>query len=604
MSDPVRVALTMEQLWHRVPGGTAVAALELAGALRRRADVVPVGVAARHSGKPPRAFRSSIPVHSLALPRLLLYESWARLRRPAVERATGPVDLIHATAVAIPPASVPVVLTVHDLAWRHEPDHFTPRGVHFFRQHLEVAKRDVALVFCSSEATRKDCLEAGFAPERLRVVPLGARSIETTDEAIQLARAKHRLRRPYVMWAGTREPRKNLAGLLAAFVELDRKDLDLVLVGPPGWGDEIDTVIAGHDRAGSTCWGSSIGPSRPRSYAGASAFCFPSLREGFGLPVLEAMNQGTPVVTSLGTATEEVAGEAAKLVEPRDPSAMAEALAEVLDDARLARDLGRRGRARAAEYTWERSAQLVVDGYREVLGMTVRVAVNLLWLRPGVVGGSEELICGYLGALADRPASAWRARARPDPVLAPRDSTRRIPTWPGASSRFRVPTVPWGRPGRVGVESVWLPRRIGDFDVVHHAGGTLPGRARPASLVTIHDLQPLDRPEAFGAVKRRWLQRQLPGAVDGADALHVTTRFVADGVADRFPGHAGRVTVVPPVVPALGSDSTADRTAGPARAHRSLRPLPGHHLPAQEPRNSDRCRRRLSPPNIPICNWC
>jgi glycosyltransferase involved in cell wall biosynthesis len=258
------------------------------------------------------------------------------------------------------------VLTIHDLAWRHEPDHFTPRGVRFFRQHLEVAMRDVALVFCSSEATRRDCLEVGFAADRLRVVPLGARSIETTDEAIQLARAKHGLRRPYVMWAGTREPRKNLAGLLAAFVELDRNDLDLVLVGPPGWGDEIDTVIAGMtgrihvlgfvDRA-----------EQAALYAGASVFCFPSLREGFGLPVLEAMNQGTPVVTSLGTATEEVAGQAAKLVEPRDPSAIAAAVAEILDDPRLARDLGRMGRARAGEFTWRRSADLVVDGYREVL---------------------------------------------------------------------------------------------------------------------------------------------------------------------------------------------------------------------------------------------
>lgn len=190
--------------------------------------------------------------------------------------------------------------------------------------------------------------------------------------------------------------------------------------------------------------------------------------------------------------------------------------------------------------------------------MTVRVAVNLLWLRPDLVGGSEELICGYLAAIGDRPASPDGPELDLTLFVAPGfeeahpDLARRFVTVPG-------PDVPLGRPGRVGVESVWLPRRLGDFDVVHHAGGTLPGRAQPASLVTIHDLQPLDRPEAFGAVKRRWLQRQIPGAVDGADAIHVTTRFVADGVADRFPGHAGKVTVVPPVVPALDSDPTADR---------------------------------------------
>lgn len=190
--------------------------------------------------------------------------------------------------------------------------------------------------------------------------------------------------------------------------------------------------------------------------------------------------------------------------------------------------------------------------------MTIRVAVNLLWLRPGVVGGSEELICGYLAALADRPAPPGGPELEPTLFVTPgfdsahSELAQRFPTVP-------APDVPLGRPGRVGVETVWLPRRIGDFDVVHHAGGTLPGRARPPSLVTVHDLQPLDRPEAFGAVKRRWLQRQLPAAMDGADAIHVTTRFVARGVADRFPDQAAKVTVVPPVVPTVTSDTAGDR---------------------------------------------
>ena len=189
--------------------------------------------------------------------------------------------------------------------------------------------------------------------------------------------------------------------------------------------------------------------------------------------------------------------------------------------------------------------------------MTTRVAVNLLWLRPGVVGGSEELICGYLGALADHGRSGASgieltlfftegfADAHPDLV----DGHRTV----------QVPSVPGGRPGRVMVESAWLPRQLGGFDVVHHAGGTLPSRSGPPSLVTIHDLQPLDRPEAFGAVKRRWLGRQLPATVAGADALQVTTSFVAEGITDRFPAHANKVTIVPPVVPNLSSDPAGDR---------------------------------------------
>lgn len=188
--------------------------------------------------------------------------------------------------------------------------------------------------------------------------------------------------------------------------------------------------------------------------------------------------------------------------------------------------------------------------------MTARVAVNLLWLRPGVVGGSEELICGYLGALADRSASG---RSEVELTLFFTEGFADAhPDLAEGHRTVQVPSVPGGRAGRVMVESTWLPRQVGGFDVVHHAGGTLPSRSAPPSLVTIHDLQPLDRPEAFGAVKRRWLRRQLPATVAGANTLHVTTSFVASGIAERFPSHAGKVTVVPPVVPALSSDPAGD----------------------------------------------
>ena len=189
--------------------------------------------------------------------------------------------------------------------------------------------------------------------------------------------------------------------------------------------------------------------------------------------------------------------------------------------------------------------------------MTARVAVNLLWLRPGVVGGSENLICGFLGAVAERAESG-----RSEVELTLFFTEGFVDAHPDLVAQCRtvqVPSVPGGRPGRVMVEATWLPRQLAGFDVVHHAGGTLPSRSGPPSLVTVHDLQPLDRPEAFGAVKRRWLRRQLPATVAGADALHVTTSFVARGIEERFPEHAGKVTVVPPVVPALSSDPAGDR---------------------------------------------
>src|SRR5437764_1575661 len=133
--------MTIEQCWHRVPGGTAVAALGLIRALREEPAVELVGVAAAHRRPPPPAWVPPVRVRHLRLPRALLYESWHVLRRPPVERATGPVDMIHATALAMPPRSAPIVLTVHDLSFRHFPEHFTRAGRRFFEQSLVLAVR-------------------------------------------------------------------------------------------------------------------------------------------------------------------------------------------------------------------------------------------------------------------------------------------------------------------------------------------------------------------------------------------------------------------------------------------------------------------------------
>jgi glycosyltransferase involved in cell wall biosynthesis len=362
----VRVAFTLEQCWHRVPGGTARAAIELAGALATRGDVELVGVSARHRRPPPSEWAPPIPVKGLPVPPKVLYETWHRARWPAVQRATGPVDLIHATGVAMPPPSAPIVLTVHDLAFLHEPAHFTRHGVAFFRRALELGRRDAAVVLCSSEATRRDCVTAGFAQGVLRVVPLGVDARPAPAADIARVLAAHGLGR-YVLWVGTIEPRKNLPGLLDAWRRLGRADVTLVLVGPTGWNEDLARHLAGLEGRVRT-----LGFQPPAGlaalYAGAAAFCFPSLREGFGLPVVEAMAQGTPVVTSAGTSTEEVVGEAGLTVDPLDPAAIAAALGRVLDDEALAASLAAAGRARAATFTWARTAELTMAAYREVAG--------------------------------------------------------------------------------------------------------------------------------------------------------------------------------------------------------------------------------------------
>ncbi len=364
----MKVAYTLEQCWHRVPGGTAVAALELARALDEQPGLELVGVAARHRGPPPEQWRPTIEVRHLALPRIALYESWHYLRRPRVQAATGPVDVIHATGIAMPPPTSPLVLTVHDLSYLDYPELFTRQGLRFFHRALDLAVRDASLVLCSSLATMERCRQAGFADDRLRHVPLGVRAARAHPEAVARVRQVYALSERTILWTGTVEPRKNLGGLIHAFSLLDT-DADLVLVGPPGWNEDLERHLGELDdekRGRVRVLGWVPREDLEALYAAATVMCFPSLLEGFGFPVVEAMAQGTPVVTSRGTSTEElVSGGGGLLVDPRQPEDIAVALASVLADPSLAKRLGEAGLLRAADYTWARTAGLVTDAYEE-----------------------------------------------------------------------------------------------------------------------------------------------------------------------------------------------------------------------------------------------
>jgi glycosyltransferase involved in cell wall biosynthesis len=364
----MRVAVTLEQCWHRVPGGTAVAALELVRALANRGDVELVGVAARHSDAPPEAWRPPIEMRHLWPPRALLYELW-HARLPAatrVERATGPVDVVHGTAVAFPRSDAPVVMTIHDLAFLDDPSLVTKHGLRFFRRGTDLAREHARLVMCSSRATLDDCVAAGFDKDRLRVVPLGVRSTPCTREDIARARTTFALDRPYVMFNGTVEPRKNLPRLLQAFARTTKRDVDLVLVGPAGWNESLEADLAPLEGRVHVL-GFVDRSDLMALLAGAEVFCLPSLKEGFGLPVLEAMSQGTAVITSSNTSTAEVAGDAALLVDPLDVDAIASAIDELLEDRTLADRLASAGRAQAATFTWDRTAEAAAAVYAEAV---------------------------------------------------------------------------------------------------------------------------------------------------------------------------------------------------------------------------------------------
>jgi glycosyltransferase involved in cell wall biosynthesis len=364
----LRVAATLEQCWHAVPGGTATSALRQVAALDARVDVDVVGVAGRHAAEPAPAFRPPVHVDQVPLAGRALYEAWHRLRWPKVERATGPVDVVHATGVAVPPTDAPLVVTVHDLAPVHFPELFSWKGRPFFAAAHRQTRRHADLVLCPTAATRDDCAEQGFAEERLRVVPWGVDvpAAPVDDLVVDDVRRRFGLPDRYVLWVGTIEPRKDVPVLLDAFARLADTDVQLVLVGPDGWNEDLSSAVAPvAERCHLT--GFVSGSELDALYAGAAVFCLPSRFEGFGMPILEAMAHATPVVTTAGGATGEVAGAAARLVPVGDTEALTSALDELLSDPEAARAWGERGRERARTFTWARCAEQTLAAYREVV---------------------------------------------------------------------------------------------------------------------------------------------------------------------------------------------------------------------------------------------
>jgi glycosyltransferase involved in cell wall biosynthesis len=365
----VRVAITLEQCWHDVPGGTGVYGIEVARELATLPGLEVIGVAGRHRSPATAGFAPPIGVRALPLAGPFLYESWLRFGWPRVEAATGAVDVVHATSIIPAATSLPLVVTVHDLAFLHDPSHFTKRGVSVFRRSMDLVKSRAARVVCVSQATLDDCLDHGFDAERLRCVENGVRPVVVSDGAVRDVVARHRLPERYLLFVGTIEPRKNLARLIEAHAMLGDRIPDLVVVGAAGWGETIEVPAASRARVHMTGFVSA--DDLAALYSGAVALCYPSIREGFGLPILEAMAQGTPVVTSANGATEEVAGGAAVLVDPMDVASIADGILRVIEQRDV---LSARARDRAAQLSWKRTAQLTREVYAEAIADGPRTA--------------------------------------------------------------------------------------------------------------------------------------------------------------------------------------------------------------------------------------
>ena len=263
------------------------------------------------------------------------------------------------------------VITVHDLAFLRYPETMTAESHRYYGQ-LDRAVRSAERFVAVSEATRADLIALlGADDARIRVIPHGLDPFCSPRSEVEQARVRqrHGLAGRFVLWVGTFEPRKNVPTLLRAFASMRDRDptLTLALVGRRGWLDAPIFELIQTTRLGR---GVQVLEGVPRAdlpglYSAAAAFAFPSRYEGFGLPILEAMACGAPVVAADVSSLPEVLGEAGLLVSPDDPDSLAEALRRVLDDPALAAELRHRGLARAAQFSWDRAARATLTAYRE-----------------------------------------------------------------------------------------------------------------------------------------------------------------------------------------------------------------------------------------------
>lgn len=294
---------------------------------------------------------------------------WQRLRLPLpAELVTGPVDRFYSPDFVLPPLrkSTRSLLTVHDLSFLRHPDTFPPPLLRYLKQSVPRSVARADHILADSDATRDDLITLlNVSPRRVTTLYSGV-SPDFNTTVTENERARLRARydigdRPFILTVGTVQPRKNYVRLIKACDSLAKaRDLDLVIVGQPAW--LAAPILAAADarpyvhRLGFVADG-----DLPALYRQATVFAFPSLYEGFGLPPLEAMACGTPVVASTSSSVPEVVGDAGLLVDPLDVSAWTDALRRLLDDESLGAALRERGLKRAARFIWSRTAQMWLE---------------------------------------------------------------------------------------------------------------------------------------------------------------------------------------------------------------------------------------------------
>ncbi len=371
-------------LGDRTGIGVAVTGMVRQLAIRDDLSLVGYGLTTRGWTRLRHALPAGVRPARAPMPAAPLLRTWARTGIPVVEWWTGRVDVVHGTNFVVPPARrADRVVSVWDLTTARYPEMCTPTA----RRYPDLIRRAIAAgawVHTGAEAMAAEIIDFfDVPPSRVRVVAPGiarhgddgpAAGGEGADPTIPVARASAGVQagmistRPYILGLGTTEPRKDFPGLVAAFgiLAAAHPDLELRITGPRGWAEDdvVEAIAASpyRQRIVRAGWVPDVQPL----LRGATLLAYPSRYEGFGLPPLEAMALGVPVVATAVGALPEVLGDAAAQVPPGDPGALAAAMDRVLTDDGYRRRLVQAGLERASLYTWEAAGEGLMALYRDM----------------------------------------------------------------------------------------------------------------------------------------------------------------------------------------------------------------------------------------------
>lgn len=335
------------------------------------------------SGRPSReqSFPRAANVHgrSILIPDRYVNVIWNRWRVPLPANLfTGKVDIYHGPNFALPPLNKKIarVVTIHDLAFLEHPEYAVPGLTKYLKKVVPQSLADADVVAAVSQDTANSLSQHFAVPaEKVVVIPNGLRPyFRRITDPVLLGATTHKfgLKHPLVLGVGTLEPRKNHLGLIRAFhqaqSEKKNRPAMLALAGGPGWlYDETRQLVADLKLEKKVRF---LGPVTDLElvilYSLADVFAFPSFFEGFGVPPLEAMACGTPVITSNTSSLPEVVGDAALTIDPREPDALAAAIKRVLENDALRAELRQKGYERAQLYTWPKSAQKMLTVYEKL----------------------------------------------------------------------------------------------------------------------------------------------------------------------------------------------------------------------------------------------